>query len=137
MRIWPDRAPKSWHVKYLRRCIHTLESDMPVKSKTKRSKKRRTNNLKANVVMRLVLHETLTIRNLTKRIQELDRQLTRGFIAFNRISESVERENNQIRDLLLEPVFRTKRLGKVRSRQRCDLARCLEKQEQIGRLFET
>jgi hypothetical protein len=44
--------------------------------------------------------------------------------------------NTQIRDLLLEPMFRTKRLEKVRSQQAFDLARSLGTQEQIGRLFE-
>ena len=69
------------------------------------SKPKRKNHLKADVVMRLFLHETLAIRNLTKRIQELDRKLAREFVSFNRISESIEKENNQILDLLLEPIF--------------------------------
>jgi hypothetical protein len=86
--------------------------------------------------MRLFLYETLVIRNLTKRIQELDRQLTREFVAFNRISESIEKENNHIRDLLLEPTFRTKRLEKVRSQQAFDLARSFGTQEEIGRLLQ-
>src|SRR5216684_288298 len=108
---------------------------MSIRSKAKRSKKA-TNNLKADVVMRLLLHDTLIIRNLTKRLQELDRQLTREFVSFNRISESIEGENNQIRDMLLEPIVWTKRLEKVRSQQRLDLARSFETQERIGRLFE-
>ena len=59
---------------------------MSAKSKTKRSKKRRKNNLAADVVMRLFLHETSVIRNLTKRIQELDQQLTREFASFNQLA---------------------------------------------------
>ena len=73
--------------------------------KTKRSKKRRKNNLKPDVVMELFLYETSVIRDLTKRIQELDQQLKREFAFFNRISESLEKENNHISDLLLEPIF--------------------------------
>jgi len=109
---------------------------MCIQSKTRRSKKRRTNNLKADVVMTVFLQDTLAIRNLTKRIQELDRQLTREFASFNRTGESIERENDQISDLLLEPIVRTKRLEKLRSQQAFDLARSLGTQEQIGRLFE-
>ena len=105
---------------------------MSIQSETKRSKTR----LKADVVMKLFLHETLVIRTLTKRIQELDRQLTREFASFNRTGESIERENDQIRDLLLEPIVRAKRLEKLRSQQAFDLARSLGTQEQIGRLFE-
>jgi hypothetical protein len=108
---------------------------MSVQSKTKRSKKRK-HNLKPDMVMRLFLYETSVIRDLTKRIQELDRILDREFVSFNRISESIEKVNTQIRDLLLEPMFRTKRLEKVRSQQAFDLARSLGTQEQIGRLFE-
>jgi hypothetical protein len=107
-----------------------------IASKTKRSKQKRKSNLKADVVMRLFLHETSVIRNLTKRIQELDRKLTREFVSFNRIGESIEKGNVQIRDLLLEPMFRAKRLEKIRSQQHFDLARSFETQEQIGRLFE-
>ena len=73
--------------------------------------------------MRLFLQDTLAIRNLTKRIQELDRKLAREFISFNRISETLEKENNQILDLLLEPVFRAKRLKKARLQQQRDVAR--------------
>jgi hypothetical protein len=105
-------------------------------SKTRRSKRRRKNNLKAGVVMRLFLYETSVIHNLTERIQELDRQLTREFASFNRISESIEKENNQIRDLLLEPMFLAKRLEEIRSQQDADLARSFSTQEEIGRLFE-
>ena len=83
---------------------------MSVQSKTKRK-----NSLKADVVMTLFLHDTLAIRNLTKRIQELDQKLAREFVSFNRISKSIEKGNNQILDLLLEPVVRTKRLEKARS----------------------
>jgi hypothetical protein len=54
---------------------------------TKRSK--RKTRLKADVVMRIFLHDTLAIRNLTTRIQELDRKLAREFASFNRISESI------------------------------------------------
>jgi hypothetical protein len=104
--------------------------------KTKRSKKRRKNNLKADVVMTLFCQDTLAIRNLTKRIQELDRKLKREFVSFNRRSESIEKGNGQIRDLLLEPIIRTKRLQKVRLQQRRDLRRSFETKEQIGRLFE-
>ena len=86
--------------------------------------------------MTLFLHETLAIRNLTKRIQELDRKLAREFVSFNRISESIEKENNQILDLLLEPIFRPKRLEKARSQQQRDIARSFETEEQIGRLLE-
>jgi hypothetical protein len=109
---------------------------MSVQSKTKRSKKRRKNNLKPDMVMRLFLYETSVIRNLTKDIQELDRQLNREFMSFNRISDSIEKENNQICNLLLEPIFRMKRLEKVRSQQRFDLARSFEAQEQIGTLLQ-
>jgi len=38
--------------------------------------------------------------------------------------------------MLLEPIVWTKRLEKVRSQQRLDLARSFETQERIGRLFE-
>jgi len=55
--------------------------------------------------MELFLYETSVIRDLTKRIQELDQQLKREFAFFNRISESLEKENNHISDLLLEPIF--------------------------------
>jgi hypothetical protein len=112
-----------------------LEVDVSVQSKTKRPKKRR-NYLKANVVMRLFLHDTLVIRDLTKRIQELDQRLAREFVSFNRISESIEKENNQILELLFEPIFRPKRLEKARSQQQLDVARSLETEERIGRLLE-
>jgi hypothetical protein len=109
---------------------------MSVQSQTKRPKKRRNNNLKADVVMTLFLQDTLAMRNLTKSIQELDRKLAREFVSFNRLSEFIEKDNDRILDLLLEPVFRTKRLEKAQSQQQCDLARCFETEEQIGRLFE-
>ena len=94
---------------------------MSVQRKTKGK-----NYLKPDVVMTLFLHETLAIRNLTKRIQELDQKLAREFVSFNRISESIEKENNQILDLLLEPIFRSKRLEKARSQQQRDIARSFE-----------
>jgi hypothetical protein len=43
---------------------------MSVQSKTKRK-----SHLEADVVMTLFLHEIVAIRNLTTRIQEVDRQL--------------------------------------------------------------
>jgi hypothetical protein len=110
---------------------------MSVQSKMKRAKKRRNNNLKADVVMRIFLHDTLAIRNLTNRIQELDRKLAREFALFSRISESIENENNQILELLLEPIFRPKRLEKARLQQQRDIARSFETEEQIRRLLET
>jgi hypothetical protein len=88
------------------------------------------------MVMKLFLYETSVIRDLTKRIQELDGKLQREFAAFNRISESIERENDQVRDLLLEPMFRTKRLAKVRPQQDDDLARSFGTQEEIGSLLQ-
>ena len=100
------------------RSTHSLDLNMSVQSKTKRK-----NSLKADVVMRPFLHETLAIRNLTTRIQEVDRQLAQEFGRFNRISESIEKENNQILDLLLEPVFRLKQLAKARLQQQRDIAR--------------
>jgi glycerol-3-phosphate responsive antiterminator len=109
---------------------------MSVQSKMKRAKKRRNNNLKADVVMRIFLHDTLAIRNLTNRIQELDRKLAREFVSFSRISESIENENNQILELLLEPIFRPKRLEKVWSQQQHDVARSFVTKEQIRRLLE-
>jgi hypothetical protein len=86
--------------------------------------------------MRLFLQDTLDIRNLTKLIEDLDRKLAREFASFNRISESIEKENNEIRDLLLEPIFRPKQLEKARSRQQRDKARSFATEEQIGRLLE-
>jgi hypothetical protein len=109
---------------------------MSVQSKMKRAKKRRKNNLKADVVMRIFLHDTLAIRNLTNRIQELDRKLAREFALFSRISGSIENENNQILELLLEPIFRAKRLAKARLQQQRDIARSFETEEQIRRLLE-
>jgi hypothetical protein len=82
------------------------------------------------------LHDTLVIRNLTKRIHELDRKLAQEFVSFNRISESIENENNQILDLLLEPIVRPKRLEKARLQQQSDIVRSFETEEQIGRLLE-
>src|SRR3984893_13744991 len=101
-----------------------------------RSKPKSKSYLKPDVVMRLFLHDTLTIRNLTKRIQELDRKLAREFVSFNRISESIEKENNQIRDLLLQPIIRSERLEKARSQQQRDIVRSFETEEQIARLLE-
>ena len=87
------------------------------------SKSKRKSHLKPDVVMTLFLHEIVAIRNLTTRIQEVDRQLAQEFGRFNRIGESIEKENEQILDLLLEPIFRLKRLEKARSRQQRDIAR--------------
>jgi hypothetical protein len=101
-----------------------------------RSKAKRKSHLEPDVVMTLFLHETLAIRNLTKRIQELDRKLAREFASFNRLSESIEKENNLILDLLLEPIFAPKRLKKVQSRQQRDRARSFGTEERIGRLLE-
>jgi hypothetical protein len=72
MRLRPDPATKSHRVKYLRRgqSNQRLEPDMSVQRKRKRARKSRNNNLKADVVMRLFLHDTLTIRNLTQHIHE-------------------------------------------------------------------
>ena len=86
--------------------------------------------------MRLFLHDALAIRNLTKHIQELDQKLARESVSFNRISQSIEKENSQILDLLLEPIVRLKRLKKARSRQQRDIARSFGTEEQIGRLLE-
>jgi hypothetical protein len=55
--------------------------------------------------MRIFLHDTLAIRNLTNRIQELDRKLAREFALFSRISESIENENSQILELLFGAHF--------------------------------
>jgi hypothetical protein len=109
---------------------------MSVQSRMKPSKKRRKNNLKADVVMRLFLQDTLAIRNLTNRIQDLNQKLRREFVSFNRIGDSIEKGNEQIRDLLLEPIVSTKRLEKVRSQQQFDLVLSFETKEKIGRLFE-
>jgi hypothetical protein len=104
---------------------------MSVQSKTKRK-----SHLEPDVVMRLFLQETLAIRNLTRRIQELDQKLTREFVSFNRTSESIENDINKIGDLLLEPIVRAKRLEKARSQQQRDIARSFATEEQIGRLLE-
>ena len=82
------------------------------------------------------MHDTLVIRNLTKRIQQLDQKLATEFVSFNRISESIDKANSQIGDLLLEPIVRAKRLEKARSQQQRDIARSFETEEQIGRLLE-
>jgi hypothetical protein len=108
-----------------------LELEMSVRSKTKRK-----SHLKPDVVMKLFLHEKFAIRNLTKRIHELDRKLAREFVSFNRTSVSIEKESNQILDLLLEPIFRSKQLEKARLQQQRDIARSFESEEQIGRLLE-
>jgi hypothetical protein len=100
------------------------------------SKPKRKSYLKPDVVMKLFLHETLAIRNLTKHIQELDNQLALAFVSFNRISESIEKENDQILDLLLEPIFRPKQLEKTRLQQQRDIARSFGTEEQIRRLLE-
>jgi hypothetical protein len=100
------------------------------------SKAKRKSTLQANVVMQLFLQDTLTIRNLTQRIQEVDRQLAQEFGRFNRISESIEKENKQICDLLLEPIVRVKRLEKARSQQQRVIARSFETEEKINRLLE-
>jgi hypothetical protein len=138
MRIHPDRATNRTPVKYLRRAgaAFTAGADMSGQSRTKPSKKRSRNNLKADVVMTLFCQETSAIRNLTKSIQELDEKLKREFVSFNRIADSIEKGNEQIRDLLLEPIVWTKRLEKVLCHQQFDLARSFETEEQIGRLFE-
>jgi hypothetical protein len=104
---------------------------MSVRSKTKRKP-----NLKADVVMRIFLHDTLAIRNLTNRIQEIDRKLAREFALFSRISESIENENNQILELLLAPIVRPKRLEKAQSQHQRDVARSFETEEQVRRLLE-
>jgi hypothetical protein len=79
-----------------------LKLDMSVRSKTKRK-----SHLEPDVVMRLFLHDTLAIRSLTKRSHELDQKLAQAFVSFNRINESIEKANNRILDLLLEPTVRT------------------------------
>ena len=101
-----------------------------------RSKSKRKSHLKPDVMMTLFLHEIVAIRNLTTRIQEVDRQLARAFVSFNGISESIEKDNDQTLDLLLEPIFRAKRLERARSRQQRDIARCFETEEKIKRLLE-
>jgi hypothetical protein len=100
------------------------------------SKGKRKSHLEPDVVMTLFLHETMAIRSLTTRIQGLHRKLVREFASFNRISESIERENNQILELLLEPIVRVKRLEKSRSQQQRDIARSFATEEQISRLLE-
>jgi hypothetical protein len=102
-----------------------------------RSKPKRKSHLEPDMVMRIFLHDTLAIRNLTKRIQELDNQLAREFVSFNRASESIEKRNRQIGDLLLEPMFRSERLEKLRSPQQRDIARSFGAEEEINRLLET
>jgi hypothetical protein len=108
-----------------------LELDMSVQSKANRK-----SNLEPDVVMRLFLHETLAIRDLMTRIQELDQKLAQAFVSFNRISEFIEKKNSQNLDLLLEPIVRAKRLEKAQWQQQRDLARSFETEEQIGRLLE-
>jgi hypothetical protein len=100
------------------------------------SKSKRKSHLKPDLVMTLFLHDIVAIRNLTTRIQEVDRQLAQEFGRFNRISESIEKENNQILDLLLEPVFRSKQLAKARLQQQRDIARSFGTEERIGSLLE-
>jgi hypothetical protein len=101
-----------------------------------RSKPKSKSYLKPDVVIRLFLYETLAIRNLTKRIQELDQKLAREFVSFNLASESIEKRNRQIGDLLLEPIVRVKRLQKARSQQQRDIVRSFETEEKINRLLE-
>jgi hypothetical protein len=113
-----------------------LEVDVSIQSKAKRAKKKRQSNLKPDVVMTLFLHEMLGIRNLTELIQELDRKLAREFASFNRISESIEKENNEMLDLFLEPIFRPKRFEKARLQQQRDIERSFGTEEQIARLLE-
>ena len=100
------------------------------------SKTKGKSNLKADVVMRLFLQETVDIRNLTKRIHELDQKLAKNFVSFSRTSDSIEKENNEILHLLLEPIVRTKRLEKARSQQQRDIARSFETEEKVNRLLE-
>jgi hypothetical protein len=109
---------------------------MSVQSKRKRARNSRNNHLKTDVVITLFLHETLAIRNLTKRIQKVDRQLAQEFGRFNRISKSIEKKSKQILDLLLGPIFQPKRLEKTRFQQQRDIARSFATEEQIGRLLE-
>jgi hypothetical protein len=52
------------------------------------------------------------------------------------MSESIEKNNNQICDLLFEPIVSAKRLERARSKQQRDIARSFETEEQIGRLLE-
>jgi hypothetical protein len=101
-----------------------------------RSKTNSKSYLKPDVVMRLFLHDTLVIRNLTKRIHGLGQKLAQAFVSFNGISDSIEKENNQILDLLFEPIFQPKRLEKARLQQQRDIARSFETEERIGRLLE-
>jgi hypothetical protein len=53
------------------------------------------------------------------------------------MSESIEKNNNQICDLLFEPIVSAKRLERARSKQQRDIARSFETEEQIGRLLES
>src|ERR1700692_1457641 len=94
---------------------------MSVQGKTKRK-----SHLAPDVAMML----------LTTRIQKVDRQLAKEFGRFNRISESSEKENKQICELLLEPVFRSKQLEKARLQQQRDIARSFGAEEQINSLLE-
>ena len=82
------------------------------------------------------MHETLTVRNLTKRIQELDQKLAQEFVSFNLTSVSIEKESNQILELLLEPVFRSNKLEKARLQQQRERARSFESEEKINSLLE-
>jgi hypothetical protein len=104
---------------------------MSVQSKTKRK-----NHLEPDVVMTLFLYETSAIRNLTTRIQKVDRKLAREFVSFNRTSVSIEKESDQILELLLGPVFRLEQFEKTRLQQQCDLAHSFATEEQISRLLE-
>jgi hypothetical protein len=69
--------------------------------------------------------------------QILIRNWQEKFASFNRMSESIEKNNNQICDLLFEPIVSAKRLERARSKQQRDIARSFETEEQIGRLLES
>ena len=101
-----------------------------------RSKTKRRNYLKPDVVMRLFLYDTLAIRNLTKRIQELDQKLAREFVSFNRISESSKRKITKYSIYCLSPSFGRNSLKKPDLQQQRDIARSFETEEQINRLLE-
>jgi hypothetical protein len=73
---------------------------MSVRSKTKRK-----SHLKPDVVMKLFLHEKFAIRNLTKRIHELDRKLAREFVSFNRQASLLKRKVTRYSIYCLSPFF--------------------------------
>jgi hypothetical protein len=66
----------------------------------------------------------------------LIKKLAQEFVSFNRTSESIEKENKQICDLLLEPIVSATRLEKTRFQQQRDIARSFETEERIGKLLE-